>query len=261
MTSIHPTALISPEAQIGSGVTIGPFCVVGEHVTLEDNVKLSSHVVISAHTTIGKGTQVSSFAVIGEPPQHTGYKGEDSRIIIGENCKIREHATIHPGTKMGCMETRVGNNCMLMAASHVAHDCTVGNNVIMINNATLGGHCIVEDYVIIGGLSGIHQFVRIGKGAIIGGMSGVENDVIPYGSVFGNRAHLAGLNLVGLKRRGVSREDIHILRNAYRLLFANDGTLAERLEDVAELFHGHALVMDIINFIRTDSTRALCTPK
>ncbi len=260
MTSIHSTAIIAPEAQIGANVTIGPFCLVGPHVVLEENVVLGANVHISGRTTIGVGTHVSSFAVIGEPPQHRDGIHEESSIRIGQNCKIREHATIHPGTKIGRKETRIGDNCMLMVASHVAHDCIIGNNVILTNNATLGGHCIVEDFVIVGGLSGVHQFVRIGKGAIIGGMSGVENDVIPYGSVFGNRARLGGLNLVGLKRRGICREDIHSLRNAYRLMFAADGTLAERLEDVAELFKEHALVMEIVNFIRADSTRALCTP-
>lgn len=260
MTTIHSTAIVDKNAILGKDVAIGPFCIVGPHVTLEDNVVLGPNVHISARTIVGTGTEISPFAVIGEPPQHRTYQGEDSKIIIGKNCKIREHVTIHPGTKIGCMETRVGDNCTLMVATHVAHDCILGNNVVMNNNATLGGHCIVEDFAIISGLSGVHQWVRIGKGAIIGGMSAVENDVIPYGSVFGNRARLGGLNLVGLKRRGVPREEIHSLRNAYRLLFATDGTLAERLEDVAELFKDNPLVMDIITFIRTDSTRSLCTP-
>lgn len=258
---IHATALVDPECELGKNVQIGPFCVVGPDVILEDGVQLLSHVYLVGKTKIGKNTRIYPFAAIGCAPQSAHYKGEKTEIIIGENNTIREHVTIHPGTIGGGGITRVGNNCFLMISSHIAHDCQIGNGVVMTNNATLGGHVIVGDFANIGGLSAVHQFVRIGKQAMIGGMSGVENDVIPYGSVMGNRARLSGLNIVGLKRRGFSRESIHSLRNAYRLLFAPEGTLAERIADVAALFKDHEVVMDIISFMQSDTDRSLCLPK
>lgn len=261
---VHPTAIVEKGAKIGSGVQVGPYAHIGSHVVLGKGVHISSHVVIMGRTTIGEGTKIYPFAALGYEPQFTGYDQEPSKIKIGKNNLIREHVTIHPGTKKGGMVTRVGDNCMIMVACHIAHDCQVGDNVIMANNATLGGHVIVGDFSIIGGLSGIHQNVRLGQGCIIGGLSGVEGDVIPYGSVMGNRARLCGLNLVGLKRRGVSRQDIHGIRTAYRLLFANEGTLVERMEDVVGLFKKDPYVMQIIKFLKENSAhnlRPLCLPE
>ena len=257
---IHETALVDPKAQLGKNVQIGPFSVVGPDVVLEEGVVLESHVFVTGETHIGKHSHVYPFAVLGCDPQSLRLKNAKG-IIIGENTIIREHVTIHPGTLEGGGTTRIGNNCFLMVASHVAHDCQIGNGVVLTNNATLGGHVIVGDYANIGGLSAVHQFVRIGKQAMIGGMSGVESDVIPYGSVMGNRARLSGLNIIGLKRRGFSRESIHNLRNAYRLLFAPEGTLAERISDVASLFKDHEAVMDIISFMQSDTDRSMCLPK
>ncbi len=260
MTDIHPTAVVDDGARIGANVTIGPCSIVGAGAELAEGVTLMSHVVVSGRTSIGANTKVFPFASIGLPPQDMKYKGEPSRLEIGCNNIIREHVTMHAGTKGGGMVTRVGNNCLFMAGCHVAHDCRIGDHVIMVNNATLGGHVMIGDWAILGGLAAVHQFVRIGRHAMLGGLSGVESDVIPYGSVTGVRARLQGLNIIGLKRRGVSRDDIHVLRNAYRLLFAPEGTLAERLEDVAELFHGNAAVMEIVTFIRTESQRSICQP-
>jgi UDP-N-acetylglucosamine acyltransferase len=259
--SIHPSAFVEAGAKLGTGVRVGPFCCVGPDVELGDGVELVSHAVVGGRTRIGAGTRIFPFASIGLQPQDLKYRGEPSELHVGRNTTIREHVTINTGTEGGGMVTRVGDGCLLMVGSHVAHDCQVGNHVIMANNATLAGHVVVEDFAILGGLSAVHQFVRIGRHAMIGGMSGVENDVIPYGSVMGERARLSGLNIVGLKRRNMSRETIHALRNAYRLLFAQEGTLAERLEDVAELFREETAVMEVIDFIRVDSSRAICQPK
>ncbi len=261
MSTIHASAIVDPASKIGEGVEIGPFCIIGPQVELADGVKLKGHVVISGSTRIGAGTQIFPFAVIGAPPQTLKPIGDDTRIIVGENSMIREHATIHPGTVGGGGLTSVGNNCLLMVSSHIGHDCHVGNNVVMANNGTLGGHVTLGDFVYIGGLSAIHQNVRIGAHAMIGGMSGVEQDVIPYGSVMGNRAFLAGLNIIGLKRRGFSRDQIHGLRRAYRLLFADEGTLAERLADVAEEFGDSDVVMDVVAFMQADSARSFVLPR
>jgi len=261
MTGIHATAIVEKGAQIGSNVTVGPFCHVGPQVTLGDGVSLISHVVVAGRTAIGAGTQIYPFAAVGLPPQALRFQGEPSELVIGKSCIIREHATLHPGTAFGRMKTEVGDQCLLMVGTHVAHDCVVGNHVVMANNATLGGHVQVGDYVTFGGLAAVHQHCRIGKHSMIGGLSGVENDVIPYGSVMGDRARLSGLNVIGLKRRGFNRDEIHLLRNAYLLLFAQEGTLAERLSDVSELFNSNQTVMDIIDFIRADSERSICQPK
>lgn len=261
MTDIHPTAIIDPKAEFAEGVSIGAYCCIGPNVKLGENVELRSHVVIDGRTEIGAGSEVFPFAVIGARPQDLKYSGEPSRVEIGSNSVIREHVTIHPGTAGGGLVTRVGNDCLIMVGAHVAHDCQVGSSVIMANNTTLGGHVTIGDYAILGGLAGIHQFVRVGHHSMVGGLSGVENDVIPYGSVMGNRAYLSGLNTVGLKRRGFSREDIHTLRAAYRLLFAEEGTLAERLADVSDMFKDEAAVMEIVHFIQADSSRAVCQPQ
>jgi len=260
MTEIHPGAVISPGAKIGEGVSIGPFCSVGAGVELADGVTLISHVSISGLTKIGSGTRIFPFASLGFEPQDLKYQGEQSELIIGANNVIREHVTMNPGTQGGGLVTRIGDNCLFMVGSHVAHDCQIEDHAILVNNATLAGHVEVGEWAIVGGLSAVHQFVRIGKHAMIGGMSGVENDVIPYGSVIGNRARLSGLNIVGIKRRNFSRDEIHDLRKAYRLIFAQEGTLAERLEDVAEDFSENVPVMEILDFIRKDSSRAICQP-
>jgi UDP-N-acetylglucosamine acyltransferase len=259
--SIHPQAIVDPAARIGSSVVIGPFCVVGPDVVLEDGVRLHSHVVVEGRTRIGPGTQIFPFASIGHAPQDLKYHGEPSELIIGANNRIREHVTMNPGTEGGGMVTKVGDNCLFMMASHVAHDCIVGNNVILANNATLGGHVRVGDHAILGGLSAVHQFVRIGAHAMIGGMSGVEQDVIPFGLVMGERARLNGLNLVGLQRRGFDKEAIRTLRAAYKALFAADGTLAERIEQVGEEFGDQPVVGDILSFIRAEASRPICQPR
>ena len=261
MAKIHPTAIVEPGASIGADVAVGPYCCVGADVSLGDRVQLHSHVVVTGHTEIGDDTRVFPFASIGHPPQDLKYKGEPSTLVVGRNNVIREHVTMNPGTEGGGMVTRVGNGCLFMVGSHVAHDCKIGDHVIMANNATLGGHVEIGDFAILGGLSAVHQFVRIGRHAMIGGMSGVEQDVIPYGSVMGDRARLSGLNIVGLKRRGFSRENIHALRTAYRLLFAQEGAFAERLDDVVEMFEANETVMEIVSFMRAASSRGVCQPK
>lgn len=261
MSEVHATAVVDAKASIGDNVRIGPFCVVGPHVTLDDGVILESHVVVDGRTSIGPRTRIFPFASIGTPPQDLKFQGEESRLVIGADNVIREHVTMNPGTEGGGMETRVGDRCLTMVGAHVAHDCTIGNNVILVNNATLAGHVTIGDYAILGGLCAVHQWVRVGEHAFVGGMSGVENDVIPYGSVIGNRAYLGGLNIVGLKRHGFPREQIHALRKAYRLMFADEGTLMERVEDVARGFEDEPLVQNIVSFIRDASDRSLCTPK
>lgn len=261
MTNIHPTAIIASGAQIDASAEIGPYCIVGAQVVLGPKVRLISHVVVDGITTIGEGTVVYPFASLGLRPQDLKYHGEQSRLEIGTNNQIRENVTMNPGTEGGGMLTKVGDNGLYMVGAHVAHDCKVGNNVILANNATLAGHVSVGDFAVLGGLAAVHQFVRIGAHVMVGGMTGVENDVIPYGAVTGNRAHLSGLNLIGIKRRGFSRDDIHALRNAYRLLFAPEGTMSERLEDVADQFESVAPVKEILDFIRADSSRAICQPK
>ena len=261
MREIHPTAIVEEGARLSEGVWIGPYCCVGVDVTLGENVKLHSHVIVAGKTSIGPDTEVFPFASIGHRPQDLKFQGESSELVIGANNTIREYVTMNPGTKGGGMLTRVGDDCLFMMSAHVAHDCKIGDHVIMANNATLGGHVEVGDFAILGGLSAVHQFVRIGPHAMIGGMSGVESDVIPYGSVLGDRARLTGLNVVGLKRRDFSRSDVTALRKAYRLLFAQEGTMQERLDDVSEMYKENTPVMNIIEFIRCDSTRAICQPR
>ncbi len=260
-TVIHPTALVDRAAQVGRDVTIGPYCIVGPHVVLGEGVQLIAHVYADGRTQIGAGTVVYPFASIGTRPQDKKYHGEPSELIIGRDNQIREHVTMNPGTEGGGMVTQVGDGCLFMMAAHVAHDCRIGDNVILANNATLAGHVTVGDYAIIGGLSAVHQFVRIGPHAMIGGMSGVESDVIPYGTVKGERAHLAGLNTVGMERRGFSKDQIRELRTAYRMLFAPEGTMAERLDEVARVYDGQALVAEVLNFIRDKNSRSLCQPE
>lgn len=261
MADVHPTALVHPNAQLAPDTAIGPYCIVGRDVKLGAGVRLESHVVIDGLTRVGDRTHIFPFACIGLRPQDLKYQGEPSELVIGHDNTIREYVTMNPGTKGGGMTTRVGDGCLFMVGVHVAHDCVIGDRVVMANNATLAGHVHVGDYAILGGLSAVHQFVRIGKHAMVGGMSGVEHDVIPYGSVIGDRAHLSGLNIVGLKRRGFKRDEIHTLRNAYRLLFAREGTMTERLDDVASLFSDQGPVMEIVAFIRAETARAICQPR
>ena len=260
---VHPTALVEEGARLGRGVRVGPFCTVGPHVELGDGCELVSHVVMAGHTRVGARTKIFPFASIGHAPQDLKYNDEPSTLTVGADCIIREAVTMNPGTGhgQGTLKTVVGDRCFFLANSHVAHDCRVGNNVVMANGAMLAGHSKIGDFVMLGGGAGVHQFVRIGPHAFVGGMAAVIDDVIPYGMVIGNRARLAGLNIIGLKRRGFSREQIHDLRRAYRLLFAEEGTLVERVEDVAEEFATHPTVHEILDFIRAGGDRSICLPR
>ncbi len=258
---IHPTAIVADGAVLGAGVRVGPYSIVGPRVVLKDNVELVSHAVIEGNTVIGAGSRIFPFASIGHEPQDLKFHGEDSRVEIGERCTIRESVTINPGTEGGGMVTRIGNDCLIMASAHVAHDAILGNNVIMANYVGIAGHVHVGDNVIFGGTCVIHQFTRIGSHAFIGAQSMVDGDVIPYGMAVGNRAVLTGLNLVGLKRRGFERESIHRLRAAYRQIFASEGTLLERVEDAAELFKDDPLVQDVVSFISNAADRPILLPR
>lgn len=261
MAFIHPTSVVDAQADIADDVTIGPYCIVGPEVRLAAGVALESHVVVGGRTAIGERCHIFPFASIGLKPQDLKYHGEQSELIIGADNQIREHVTMNPGTEGGGAVTRVGSGCLFMVGAHVAHDCQIGNGVILANNATLAGHVVIEDFAIIGGMSAVHQFVRIGRYAMVGGMSGVDQDVIPFGSVMGERAHLSGLNLVGLKRHGFDRDDITSLRNAYRLLFADEGTLVERLGDVEQIFGDSAPVRKIVDFMKAETQRGVCQPR
>ncbi len=256
---VHATAIVEAGARLGDDVHIGPFCHVGAEVVLNDGVVLESHAVVVGRTTIGARTRIFPFASIGHQPQDLKYKGEPSTLAVGSDCIIREGVTMNPGTEGGGMATVIGDRCAFLANSHVGHDCKVGNNVILSNNVMLAGHVSVGDYAILGGGAAVIQFSRVGAHAFLGGMSGLENDLIPYGMALGNRAHLSGLNIIGLQRRGFSRDDIHTLRRAYRLLFADEGTLMERLDDVEKEFDQPA-VKEIVAFIRAGGKRSLCTP-
>lgn len=260
-TVIHPTAIVEDGATVGPGCRIGPFSMVGANVTLAEGVELISHVVVAGRTSIGARTRVWPFASLGHQPQDLKFKGEPSTLTIGADCMIREGVTMNPGTEGGGLVTSVGDRCAFLANAHVGHDCRVGSNVIFSNNVMLAGHCTIGDFVIIGGGAAVIQFSRVGPHAFVGGMSALENDLIPYGMALGNRAYLSGLNIVGLQRRGFSRTDIHSLRRAYRLLFADEGTLKERIEDVAAEFADHAIVQEIVAFMREQGKRSLCTPQ
>ena len=260
MANIHATAVVDPNADLGADIEIGPFCLVGPQVKLGHGVVLHSHVAVAGRTTIGDSCQVFPFASVGQIPQDQKYHGEQSSLEIGSHTVIREYVTVNPGTAGGGLVTRVGSHCLLMVGAHVAHDCQVGDHVILVNNATLAGHVTIGDHAILGGLCAVHQFVRIGAYGFVGGMSGVEKDVIPFGMVLGNRAYLSGLNIVGLKRHGFPRDQIHELRQAYRMLFSSEGTLMERLEDVENMFASNPLVRQITEFIKSHSDRSFCVP-
>lgn len=256
---IHPSAIVEEGAEIGENAQIGPLCHIGPKVKLGKGVHLKSHVVVSGDTDIGEDTMVFPFACIGEIPQDLKYKGEESRLVVGARCRIREGATLNTGTEGGGGVTQVGDDCLIMAGAHVAHDCRVGHRVILVNNASLAGHCVVEDDVIIGGLSGVHQWVRIGRGAIIGAVTMVTNDVIPFGLVQAPRGELDGLNLVGLKRRGVVRQDITALRAAYQMLAQGDGAFVDRARRLGEETESD-YVREIVDFVLGASDRSFLTP-
>ncbi len=260
MADIHPTAIVHDGARLAPGVEVGPYCIVGPEVELGEGVRLLSHVVIDGRTSIGEQGVIHSFASLGGPPQHLGHRGEPTRLVVGARNVIREHVTMHLGTAAGRGVTTVGADGLFMVGSHIAHDCVVGDHIVMANNATLGGNVELGDHVWMGGLSAVHQHSRIGRHAFIGGLAPVTKDVIPFALV-GNDAHLQGMNLVGLKRRGFSREAINDLRAAYRLLFAEEGTLQERVDDLARVFGASGEVMEIVGFIRADANRPLCLPK
>ncbi|MFZ1963729.1 MAG: acyl-ACP--UDP-N-acetylglucosamine O-acyltransferase [Roseiarcus sp.] len=258
---VHPSACIEPGARLGAGVHVGPFCHVGPEATLGDGVRLVSHVSVAGLTEIGARTRIFPFASIGHEPQDLKYRGERVSLTIGEDCLIREGVTMNPGTAGGGSRTIVGARSVFLANSHVAHDCRVGDNVIFSNGVMLAGHCQIGDFAILGGGSAAHQFTRIGAHAFIGGLAGVESDIIPFGIAVGNRASLAGLNVVGMKRRGFSHEMIHELRRAYQQLFAPIGTLRERIEEVAAAFADQEAVQQIVAFLREGGDRAICTPR
>lgn len=254
---IHPMAVVDSAARLGMNVEIGPFCTVGPDAVLGDGVRLVSHAVIDGHTTVGADTVVYPFATIGMAPQDLKYRGEPTLTEVGAGCEIREHVTIHRGTANGRGITRVGRECMLMATSHVAHDCAVGNGVIVANNVVMGGHVSIGDNAVLGGAAAIHQFVRIGRGAMIGGVSGVEADVIPFGTVLGNRARLASLNVIGLRRRGFAREQIGMLRAAFKMMFRGPGVFAERVKQARALYGEDVLVAEVLAFMDAPSKRGL----
>ena len=256
---IHKTSIISKKASIHNSVNIGPYCVIGDYVELKENVELISNIHIEGNTKIGKGTKIFPFASIGTQPQDLKYKGEQTKLIIGENNIIREYVTINPGTEGGGGKTIIGNNCLFMISSHIAHDCKVGNNVILANNVPLGGHVTIEDSVVIGGNSAVQQFTRIGRLAMIGGMTGVLKDVIPFGLSFGNRNYLRGINLIGLKRNKYENKKIMELDTAFKKIFSSKN-LHENLSKINGEYKGNDLVEEVINFISKDKKRPICTP-
>ena len=260
MSNIHPSSVIEDGAQIDPSAVIGPFCLVGSEVIIGPGVELKSHVVVKGRTEIGEGTVVFSFAVIGEIPQDLKFKGEQSGLLIGKRNRIREHVTMNAGTEGGGGMTKIGDDCLFMAGCHIAHDAIIGDRVIVVNSAAVAGHCILEDDVIVGGLSGIHQFVRIGRGAIIGAVTMVANDVIPYGLVQAPRGALDGLNLVGLKRRGVARADITALRAAFQMLAQGEGTFHNRIERLGAETES-TYVKEIVDFVTGDTDRSFLTPR
>lgn len=262
MTAIHPTAVIEDGAVLGEGVRIGPFCHVGPQAVIGDEVELKSHVVVAGTTRIGARCTVFPFASLGHQAQDLKYRGEEATLDIGTDCLIREGVTMNAGTAGGGSRTVVGNRCAFLANSHVGHDSILGDGIVLSNNVMIAGHVIVGDHVIFGGGSAVIQFTRIGSHAFVGGLAGLENDLIPFGMVMGNRARLSGLNLVGLKRRDFPREQIHALRNAYKQLFETDaGTLRERAEAVKATFAGEPLVEQVTDFILVEGDRRFCTPR
>tara|TARA_B100001175_G_scaffold317828_1_gene336765 strand:+ start:4248 stop:5030 length:783 start_codon:yes stop_codon:yes gene_type:complete len=256
---IHPTAIIDPKAKIFSNVSIGAYSIIGSNVEINENTVVDSHVSIVGNTKIGKNNKFYSFCSIGNDPQDLKYTGEQTKLEIGDNNKVREYVTINPGTKGGGGLTKVGNNCLFMISSHIAHDCFVGDNVILANNVPLGGHANIENDVIIGGNSAVQQFTRVGKSAMIGGMCGVVRDVIPYAMVHGNRSILQGLNLIGLRRKNIPNKEILVLTEAYKEIF-KDENLTVNLKNLDQGYKKNELVNDVINFLEKDKKRPICTP-
>lgn len=260
-TQIHPTALIEDGAQIGNNVNIGPFCHISADAVIGDNCKLMSHVVVIGATTLGENSIVYPHAILGADPQNNKHKGGRTTLIIGKNCIIREGVTMHRGSDCSSGTTIIGDDCQFLAYAHVAHDCILGNHVTFSNNVMIGGHVVIGDYVIIGGGGAVHQFCRVGHHAFIGGLAAVVNDLIPYGSAIGVHAYLGGLNIIGMKRSGLERKEIHAVRNAVSMLFDRSKTVRERARDVANKYPDSLAVADLINFIEADHKRSFCTPK
>ena len=256
---IHTTAIVDSRANISDNVTIGAYTVIGPKVEIGEGTQIQSHVSIIGNTKIGKNNKIYPFASIGNDPQDLKFNGEETNLVIGDNNKIREYVTINPGTLGGGGITIIGNNCLFMISSHIAHDCIVGNNVILANNVPLGGHAIIEDNVIIGGNSAVQQFTRIGRLAMIGGMCGVVRDIIPFGIAHGNRSVLQGLNLIGLRRNNISNKEIIILSDAYKEIFKNEN-LTDNLNNLDDDFKKNKLVAEVINFLEKDKKRPICTP-
>ncbi len=255
--SIHPSAIVARGAELGTGVSIGPWCSVGADAVIEDGARLVSHVVVDGHTVIGPDVVLFPFCTVGLEPQDLKYRGEPTRCEIGARTQIREHCTIHRGTVTGRGVTRVGADCLIMAVAHVAHDCQVGDHVIIANNAVMGGHVSIADHAVIGGAAAIHQYVRIGRAAMVGGVTGVGADVIPFGFVFGNRAHLTGLNVIGLKRLGFDKQQVGRLHMAFGFLFRDEGLFKQRLEEARARFGTDPLVAEVLAFIDAPSHRGL----
>ena len=260
-SDIHPSAVVESGARLGAGVKIGPFCHVGGNVALGDDVELLSHVSVQGHTTVGRKTRVWPQATLGAQPQNFKHSGKPTELIIGQNCVIREGTTAHVGSDASGGKTIIGDECYLMAYSHVAHDCTVGDHVVMANGAHLAGHCKVGDYVTISGLTAVHQFVRIGHHAFVGGCSALVGDLIPYGTAAGNRAVLRGFNITGMKRSGMARADIVTLRKAYRMLFDRSRAISESALAVRKEFADNAAVVEIVDFLTGRAKRYYCVPK
>jgi UDP-N-acetylglucosamine acyltransferase len=256
---IDKTAIIDSKAEISKNVTIGPYTVIGPNVEIDEETEIQSHVNISGNTKIGKNNKIYPFASIGNDPQDLKFQGEDTKLEIGDNNKIREYVTINPGTEGGGGLTKVENNCLFMVSSHIAHDCFVGNNVILANNVAIGGHAHIDDNAIIGGNSAVQQFTRVGKSAMIGGMCGVVRDIIPYGIAHGNRSVLQGLNLIGLRRKNISNKEIMILSDAYKEIFKSEN-LTENLTNLSNEFRDNDLVAEVVGFIEKDKKRPICTP-
>src|ERR1700728_1409550 len=259
--AIDSTARIADGARIGEDVEVGPYCVIGPQVELKNGVRLVSHVTVAGVTTIGEGTVVYPFTSLGTPPQSVHYRGGATKLVIGANCQLRESVTMNTGTEDGGGITSVGDRCFLMAGSHVGHDCHVGSNVMLANNTVLGGHVSVGDFTFLGGHVAIHQYVRIGEGVMMAGMSGARDDIIPFGFALGQTGALVGLNVVGLRRRGATRAEMHRLRDAYRSLFFVEGRIADRIDAVEREFGQHPLVGKMIAFIRAGGKRPLMRPR
>lgn len=260
MTQIDSSARIADGAKLGRNVSVGPYCVIGPDVTIGDDVRLLAHVHLTGHTSIGARTAIYPFASLGTPPQSVKYRGGPTRLVVGADCDIREHVTMNTGTEDGGGITQVGDKCFLMVNTHVGHDCRVGNRVIMANNAVLGGHVDVGDDVVLGGQAAVHQYVRIGEGAMIAGVTGVGADIIPFGFAIGQRGTLEGLNVVGLRRRGLARTDLHKLRKAYQALFLGEGRFEDRVKAVTAEFGEDPYVAKIIAFIRAGESRPVMQP-